>query len=45
MSSATFIKAGVSEGSRSGSSIAKNRELTTMTVMEMDSNKLCITTI
>lgn len=45
MSSAIFIKAGVSLGSRRGSSMARNSEFTIMTEMEHVSKMLCMTTI
>lgn len=42
MSSATFINYGVSSGNLNGSSIARKRELMTITEIEIVSNKLCI---
>jgi hypothetical protein len=45
MSSDNNINYGVSEGSLIGSSIAKNKELTMITEMDIVSNKGCIITI
>lgn len=42
MSSATSMNLGVSSGGLRGSSMAKKREFTIMTLIEIDSNKLCI---